>query len=154
MQGSRKVVQFGQVRLGQLGYQPISLPGQLHGDHARVGGIGPAAHEAGRLHPVHELHHAVMAEQQVAGELADGRRDLARMTLDRDQQLVLDMRQAYRAGLVFAPSLKAAQADAEGEEVLEILAAWLGQRGSSIGMCWAGACARPDATGRQRGRPA
>jgi hypothetical protein len=87
VQGGRKVVQFGEVRLGQLGYQPISLPGQLHADHARVGGIGPAAHEAGRLRPVHQLHHAVMAEQQVAGELADGRLDLARMTLDRDQQL-------------------------------------------------------------------
>ena len=46
MQGGRKVVQFGQVRLGQLGYQLISLPGQLHANHARVGGIGPAAHEA------------------------------------------------------------------------------------------------------------
>ena len=149
MQGGRKVVQFGQVRLGQLGYQLISLPGQLHPDYARVGSIGPAAHEASRLRTVHELHHAVMAEQQVAGELADGRLDLARMTLDRDQQLVLDMSQAYRACLVFAPSLKAAQADAEGEEVLEILAGWIGQRCVSDRdlPCRAGA-ARPDATGR------
>ena len=128
MQGGRKVVQFGQVRLGQLGYQLISLPGQLHPDYARVGSIGPAAHEASGLRTVHELHHAVMAEQQVAGELADSGRDLGRMTLDSNQQLVLDMGQADRAGLVFAPSLKAAQADAEGEEVLEILAGWLGQR--------------------------
>jgi hypothetical protein len=96
-----------------------------------------------------------MAEQQVSGELADGRRDLARMTLDRDQQLVLDMSQAYRASLVFAPSLKAAQADAEGEEVLEVLAGWRGQRGlSDRDLLGRADAARPDATGRQPGRPA
>ena len=140
MQGGRKVVQFGQVRLGQLGDQLISLPGQLHPDHARVGSIGPAAHEASRLRPVHELHHAVMAKQQVAGEIADGRRDLARMTLDRDQQLVLDMGQAHRASLVFALSLKAAQADAKGEKVLEVLAGWLRQGCHSDRDLRAGAC--------------
>lgn len=133
-------MQFGQVRPGQLSYQPVSLLGELHADHARVGRVGPAAHEAGRLRPVHELHHAVMAKQQVAGEIADGRRDLARMTLDRDQQLVLDMGQAHRASLVFAPSLKAAQADAKGEKVLEVLAGWLRQGCHSDRDLRAGAC--------------
>ena len=120
-------MQFGQVRPGQLGYQLVSLLGELHAHYARVSRIGPAAHEAGRLRPVHELHHAVMAEQKVAGEIADGRRDRARMTLDRDQQLVLDMGQAHRVSLVFTPSLKAAQADAKGEKVLEVLAGWFRQ---------------------------
>jgi len=133
-------MQFGQVRPGQLGYQPVSLLGEFHADHARVGRVGPAAHEAGRLRPVHKLHHAVMAKQQVAGEIADGRRDLARMTLDRDQQLVLDMGQAHRASLVFAPSLKAAQADAKGEKVLEVLAGWLRQGCHSDRDLRAGAC--------------
>jgi hypothetical protein len=140
VQGDRKVMQFGQVRAGQPGYQMVSLLGELHPDHAGVGRIGPAAHEAGRLRPVHEFHHAVMAKQQVAGEIADGRRSRARMTLDRDQQLVLDMGQAHRASLIFAPSLKAAQADAKGEKVLKVLAGWLGQGCPPIGIPSAGVC--------------
>lgn len=133
MQSRRKVVQPGQVRPGQLGYQPVSFRGELNADHSGVGGIGPAPHETGRLGPIHEFHHAVVAEQQVAREIADGRRDPAGMTLDSDKQLVLDVGQAYSASLVLAPSLKAAQADAKGEEVLEVLTGWLRQNCPPIG---------------------
>jgi len=43
------------------------------------------------------------------------------MALDRHQQLMLDVRQADRAGPVLAPALEAAQGDAEGQQVLEFL---------------------------------
>jgi hypothetical protein len=43
------------------------------------------------------------------------------MTLDRHQQLVLDVRQADRAGLIFAPALETPESDAKGEQVFEIL---------------------------------
>jgi hypothetical protein len=54
------------------------------------------------------------------------------MALDRDQQLMLDVRQAGRAGLILAPALEPAQGDTEGEQVLEVLPGGLGQ-GSPLG---------------------
>lgn len=120
-------MQLGQVRPGQLGDEPVSFRRELNADHSGVSSVGFAAYEAGRLRPVHQLHHAVMAEQQVAREVADGRREPAGMALDRNQQLMLDVGQAYRASLVFAPPLKAAQAGAKSEEVFEVLTGWLRQ---------------------------
>jgi hypothetical protein len=43
------------------------------------------------------------------------------MALDRHQQLMLDVRQADRTGLILAPALKTPQGDAEREQVLEVL---------------------------------
>lgn len=49
------------------------------------------------------------------------------MALDGHQELMLNMGEAGRAGLLLAPVLEAAQADPKGKEVLEVAAGWLGQ---------------------------
>jgi len=77
------------------------------------------------LRTVDELNGAVRLEQQVAGDVADCRRQPL-VPLDRDEQLVLHVRQAGGLRLVFAPALKTPQRHAECQELLEVLLAWQG----------------------------
>jgi hypothetical protein len=113
-------VHFGQVDLGQPGDQLVASLGELNPGHPGVAGIRGAADEAGRLGAVHETHRTVALQQQVFGDLADRRRLGARMALDRNQELMLDVRQAGCACLVFAPPLEAPQRDPERQQVLEV----------------------------------
>jgi hypothetical protein len=53
---------------------------------------------------VHEPHGAVVAQDEVVGELADRRADRAGMALDREQQLVLGRRQPCGICLIVAPA--------------------------------------------------
>jgi hypothetical protein len=87
----------------------------------------------------------VMTQQEVAGQITDGRRLGARVALDRDQELVLNVGQAGRPSLTFAPPLEPAQATAEGQQMLEILAVRLmhavtSRNASSHDMLGAAAC--------------
>jgi hypothetical protein len=50
------------------------------------------------------------------------------VALDRHKKLVLDVRNARRERLVFAPALKTAQRDAEIKQLLEIFPGELGHR--------------------------
>lgn len=51
--------------------------------------IGFALHEPGRLAPVDEFDDRVVTEEQRFGEFTDRRRNIGRVTLDRQQQLVV-----------------------------------------------------------------
>jgi CBS domain-containing protein len=122
-----QLAQLGQVRLGQLGDEPVSGLGELHPDHPRVLDVGAAPDEPGHRGAVDQLDRAVVAQQQVVGEVADGRRGVTGMPFDGDQQLMLDVGQADRLGLFLAPVLEPAQVHPEREEVLEVLAIGLRQ---------------------------
>ena len=125
-------VHFGQVDLGQPGDQLVASLGELHPGHPGVAGIRAAADEAGRLGAVHETHRTVALQQQVVGDLADRRGLGARMALDRNQELMLDLRQAGCDCLVFAPPLEAPQRDPERQQVLEVQPGWLIQSATSV----------------------
>jgi hypothetical protein len=68
-----------------------------------------------------------MPQHEVAGEISDGRRDATGMTLDSDEQLMLDMSEARLLSLCLAPVLELAEADPECQQPTEILARWLTQ---------------------------
>ena len=104
-------VQFAQVleAFGPLG-------GQLEPDLALVGPVGPAAHEPGGDRAVDELDRAVVAQQQVAGDVADRRTGRVVVAADREQQLVLRGGQTGGDGLPLAPAQEPAQAGPEAEQ--------------------------------------
>ncbi len=93
--GSALAVRRMGERAGAQGaLQAIELvEGEAHG--SVVVGVGQAVDEAAALGAVDELDHAVVAEQQVIGNVADGR--VAVVAADRQQQLVL---RGCQAGLL------------------------------------------------------
>ena len=66
---------------------PLAVSSHPH--DARVVGIGESANQPRRLGPVQELHRAVMTQQQVLGQVANGRCALVVMPFDGHQELVL-----------------------------------------------------------------
>jgi len=68
---------------------------------------------------VDELDHAVVAQQQVVGDLSDRRRRA--VAAYREQELVLCAGQADGFGLLLAPPLEAAEPITEGEQSPEVL---------------------------------
>jgi len=113
IQGGGQAVQLGEMGLGQLGNQPVTLPGQAYPRYPAVLGVRAAADQAGRFRPVHQFHRAVMAQQEVTSEVADRWRVVPEVAFDGHQELVLDMREPGGPGLILAPMLKTSQADAE-----------------------------------------
>jgi hypothetical protein len=84
--------------------------------------------QARRLGTVHELHSAVRALEQVAGQFTDGGRKIARVSLDGNEQLMLDVSEARGLRLVFAPALEAPQSDTELQQPLEVTSGWPGHQ--------------------------
>ncbi len=117
----RELVQLGEVSLSQVGHQLVALLRELHANDAGVLQVLAPAHETGGLRAVYQAHRAVALQQQVLGDIPDGRRQRPMVTLDRHKQLVLHMGKADRGGLLLAPALKAAQLESEGQVVLEVL---------------------------------
>src|SRR5215831_12503348 len=126
VQDRGQAVQLDQVSRSQFVQDSLAPVGQPDPDEPAVAGVGGSLHKAGQLRAVDQLDRAVMPQQEVAREVSDGRRRAAGMALDRDQQLMLDMGQPGLSGLVLAPSFEPAQAAAERQQVLEILAGLLG----------------------------
>ena len=102
-----KLTQFGQVPLGQLGDQPVAFLGEFHPYHPGVIVVRPPADEPAGFRAVHEAHGAMTLQQQVVGELSDGRRLGAWVSLDRHKQLVLGRGKTHRVRLLLAPPQEA-----------------------------------------------
>ncbi|MFZ0002009.1 MAG: hypothetical protein WAK76_21165 [Trebonia sp.] len=113
VKNDRELVQPGEVSRGQLLQDPVARLGQADSHHAAVVRVTGPFDQSRRRGAVHELHGAVRAQQQVACQLADGGREVAGVSLDRHQQLMLDVRNALGLGLVFAPALEAPQRHTE-----------------------------------------
>jgi len=122
----RELMQAVQVSPGQLLQDAVALAGQADPDDAAVVPVRRPFHQPGGLGPVDKLDRAVRPQEQVAGQITHGGRQVAAVPFDRDQQLMLDMSQARGSRLVLAPALEPAQRNAELEELLEILLAQLG----------------------------
>ena len=115
----REVAQFGQMRGGEVTELVLAEFGEHDPDDPAVLVIARPADEPGVFGPVDEFHRAVVAQQQVPGQLADGRR--RSVSLDRDEQLVLRGRQARVARPRLAPAQEFAQAGTEGQQVLIVV---------------------------------
>jgi hypothetical protein len=120
VQDGGQLVQAVQVRPRELLQDLLAVGGQADPHHPAVVGVRDPLHQSGGLGPVHQFHRTVRAQQQVAGQVPDRRGLAARGSLNRHQQLVLDVGQPGRLGLVLAPALKAPQCDPEFQQPLEI----------------------------------
>jgi hypothetical protein len=116
----RELFQPGKVSCGQPLHDAVARLAQADPHHAAVARIRYPFDEARRLGPVNELHGAVRTLEQVAGQFADGGREVARVSLDRYEQLMLDVSEAGGLRLVFAPALEAPQGDTELQQPLEV----------------------------------
>jgi len=115
VQDDRELMQAVQVSRGQLLQYALAFGGQADPYHAAVVTVWCPFYQARGLGAVDELHGAVRPQEQVAGEITNGGRRVSRVSLDRHQQLVLNMGEARGLRLVFAPALEAPQGDTELE---------------------------------------
>ncbi|HEY6309267.1 MAG TPA: hypothetical protein VIY52_00455 [Streptosporangiaceae bacterium] len=113
VQDGGQFMQAVQVSAGQLLQYAVTCPGQADTDHTAVTPVRCPLHQPGGLRAVDQFHHAVRSQEQVACEVADGRRLVPRMSFDRHEQLMLHVRKALNLSLVLAPALKAPQSDTE-----------------------------------------
>ncbi len=93
--------QLLEVGIGQ-GLDLLGSPlGQTEAHDALVVRIGETLYEARRDSAVDELHGAVVAQQQMVGHVADGRR--RSVAAHGEQQLMLRARQPHGLRLLLAP---------------------------------------------------
>jgi len=80
-----QLVQALQVSPGEPVQDLVPLGGQADPHHPAIGGVPGPLDQAGELGPVDEFHRAVRPQEQVTGEIANGRRFAPRVPLDRHQ---------------------------------------------------------------------
>jgi hypothetical protein len=108
-------VQFGQ-RLEATG----AVFGEREAGGASMVGIGRAFDETFCFGSVDETDGAVVAQQEVAGNVPDRRAGRAWVAFDREQQLVLSGGEVLSVGLLFAPVQELPQAGSERQQALVI----------------------------------
>ena len=105
-----------EVQGGELLEETLPLWGQPQADDPAVPRVFLPLDQPRPLRPVDQPHGAVMAQQQIPGDVADGGTLPAIMPPDGQQELVLRRCQPRPLSLLFAPVQKAPQADPELEE--------------------------------------
>lgn len=105
------------VRGAERGAAPRSGWGQLQPHQPPVVVVVPAD-KAERFHPVGQLDRAVVADEQVGRQFADGRAGRVGMDAQHQQQLVLGRGQAGHGRLLLAPAEEPLQGHPGGEQVL------------------------------------
>lgn len=91
-----------------------------HPHHSMVVGIGTADDEPCRLGAVHELTGAVVAQEQLLGDLTDRRSRVVTEPLDHDEELVLRGGEPRGERLLLAPPQEPAQRCSEREQPLVV----------------------------------
>ena len=127
------------MHLGELPENARSLGSQAQSDHAAVVLVLLALDQARGLCPVHQADGAVMAQEEIAGSVADGRPARVLVAADRQEELVLGGRQPGGFGLLGAPMEEPPEACPEQEQSL-ILGisdfAWHGRKFSPGSPCY------------------
>jgi hypothetical protein len=85
----RKALNLLQVRGAECRHAPLAGAGQLQPDDPAIAVAASPADQPERFHPVGQLDGAVVADQQIGGDLADGRAAWVGTAADHQQQLVL-----------------------------------------------------------------
>jgi drug/metabolite transporter (DMT)-like permease len=104
------------MHLGELHENARSLGSQAQADHAAVVLVLQALDQARGLRPVHQADGAVMAQEEVAGRVADGRPARVLVAADGQQELVLRGCQPGGFGLLGAPMKEPPEARPEQEQ--------------------------------------
>jgi hypothetical protein len=86
---------------------------QSEPDAAVIVAVALATDEPGALSAVDEADGAVVPEQELLGDVADGRPAAIRVAADDQEELMLSGRQPDDLGLLFAPAQEAAEPRAE-----------------------------------------
>jgi hypothetical protein len=89
---------------------------QSQPDAAVIITVAPPADEPGALGAVHEPDGAVVPQQELLGDVTDGRPAPVRVAPDDQEQLMLGGRQPDDLGLLLAPTQEATQTRAELQE--------------------------------------
>lgn len=113
------MLQLVEVRGGERRDVSCAAAGQVQTDNSMVARIDAACDQPRQLGTVDEPHDAVVAQQQVIGDIAD-RRGAAGMPAYREQQLILGGRDAGGNRLLFAPVDEASELIAKGQEALVV----------------------------------
>jgi hypothetical protein len=100
----------------------LTGPGEADADDALIGGIDVARDETGALGSIDQLDHAVVAEEQMLGDIAHRRRVCAVVVAtDGQQQLVLGGGEPDGPRFLLTPVQEAAQTIAKGQEAGEVV---------------------------------
>src|SRR5579871_941504 len=121
----RQATELAEVRPGEPPEHGVAVRRRPHAHQPTVGGVGHAAHETGGDGAVDQLDDAVVAEQEVLREVADGRPATVIVPAHGQEELVLGARKAGGGGLLLTPSLEAPQ---PGPELQEPCVALVGER--------------------------
>lgn len=106
---------------GELAETAPAAIGERDAHDAVVVAILTPANQASGLGPVDELDDAVMAQEQLGGEIAHGRMTGLGVAAYREEELVLSGRDPGLDGSFLGPTEVAAEAGAEGEKALIVL---------------------------------
>ena len=102
--------EFLEVEIRQCVEALATGRGELHPHDAVILRVTHPRDQPCRVGAIHEPHRAVVAEEEVVGDLADGRAAAVGVPADGEQQLVLGRRQAGGLRLLVAPAKKPSQA--------------------------------------------
>jgi len=108
--------QFLHVLRGQPTQSGAALPGERQAHHPTVVGIVAAFDESGSFCPLCQFDRAVMAQQQVSGDVADCRSLRLTVPANGQEQLVLGRGEAGGPCLLLAPMEKLAKPGPECQQ--------------------------------------
>ena len=108
------------MQSGQPGKTVGPIRGKATPHRPQIVAVLAPLHQPGRHPPVDQLDRAVMAHQQAASDLPDGRAGWVWMPPDRNQQLLWGWRHARHGGLVGAPAQGPAPPGADVEQPLVV----------------------------------
>ena len=117
----REVRELLEVLLAERLELPGALIGEAQAHDAEVVGVLAARDQPGLLGAVDEPDRAVVAQHEVAGDVADRRPARVAVAADGEQQLVLGGREARGLGVLLAPAQEAAQTGAQLQQPSVVL---------------------------------
>lgn len=106
-----------EVGLGEAPEHRMSGGGQRQSGDPSVVIVECAFDESGSFRSIDELDRAVVLDEEMFRHVGDGRRFVARMPADRQQQLMLAWREPGLRRLLIAPSQELPEAVAECEQI-------------------------------------
>jgi hypothetical protein len=101
------VGKFLEVQFAECFQSARTFAGEVQTHGALVVGVGAARNQSGGLSAIDQLDRAVVAQQQVIGDVADRRPTRIRVAADGKQQLMLSRGQAGGLSLTLTPSHEA-----------------------------------------------
>src|SRR5581483_8291515 len=110
-----------EVALRQALQHPQAAGGEREPDNPPVDPVASPPYQPCGLGSIHEPHGAVVAEQEVAGDVGDGRPVGIRVSPDGEEQLVLGRGEAGGDRLLLAPPEEPPQPGSQTEEALVVL---------------------------------